>query len=168
MKQAAAIILFFLTFSVLFPGCGSQNANQAKAAQTTAIANPWSDWDSMKEAEDAVGFSFGLPETIADQYTATAFRTLNNELIEVIYRDGDLEVRVRKQQGEGLDISGDYNQYDTCMETSYNGGTITNYHNSDNNAAKQIISYQGYSWSLVAPSGCWGDSNWDFICKIMN
>ena len=85
----------------------------------------------------------------------------------LLYKDdGDFEICIRKQKGEGQDISGDYNKYETCTETSHNGGTITNYHNSNNNAVKQLISYKGYSWSLVAPNGYWGDSNWDFIGGI--
>ena len=130
------------------------------------IGNPWTEWDSIEEAELATGFSFGLPTIIADSYKAAEIRTMNNELIEVIYRDDNFEVCVRKQKGEGQDVSGDYNEYETSNETNYNGGIITNYHNSSNNASKQIISYKGFSWSLVAPNGFWGDSNYDFVSKI--
>ena len=165
MKQRT--IGFLLVCLILFAVCaGCGNQTEPQPAQTAAIANPWSDWDSIEEAESATGFSFGLPEVIADSYTAVSIRTLNTELIEVVYRDEGFEVRVRKQKGEGQDISGDYNKYETCTEQTYNGGTITNYHNSDNDALKQLISYNGYSWSLVAPNGCWGDSNRDFVSKI--
>lgn len=166
MKKCVFVILLGLSMFAVFAGCGNQAAEQEKKSQTTAIANPWSDWDSIAEAEEAVGFSFGLPEVIADSYQAVSIRTMNNELIEVVYRDESFEVCVRKQQGEGQDISGDYNQYDTCTQKDSNGGTITNCHNSNNNAVKQLISYKGYSWSLVAPNGCWGDSNWDFVSRI--
>lgn len=166
MKKNALIILLCCIVSAIFAGCGNQTVEQEQISQTTAIGNPWSDWDSIGEAESVVGFSFGLPEVIADSYNAVSIRTLNNELIEVVYCDESFEVCVRKQKGEGQDISGDYNEYETCTETNHNGGTITNYHNSDNNAVKQLISYKGYSWSLVAPNGYWGDSNWDFVSKI--
>ena len=105
MKKLIIFLLAFLILPVLLIGCGKQQPQ----AQTTFIGNPWSDWTSMEEAENAAGFSFGLPEVIADGYTAAAFRTMNNQLIEIIYRDGDSEIRVRKQAGEGQDISGDYN-----------------------------------------------------------
>lgn len=164
MKKAVSIILLCLILFAVCVGCGNQTSVQK---QTAAIGNPWSDWDSIEEAESAVGFSFGLPEVITDGYHAVSIRTLNNELIEVTYRDESFEVCVRKQEGEGQDISGDYNKYDACTESNRNGGTITNYHNTSNNAVKQIISYNGYSWSLVAPNGCWGDSNWDFVSKIL-
>ena len=165
-KKAFGFVLICLVSVAVCVGCGKQTAEQEQTSQTVAIGNPWSDWDSMEEAESVIGFSFGLPEVIADSYTAVSIRTLNSELIEVVYRDESFEVCVRKQKGEGQDISGDYNKYETCTETNYNGGTITDYHNSNNDAAKQLISYNGYSWSLVAPNGYWGDSDWDFVSKI--
>ena len=167
MKKNTSTILLCCIISAIIAGCSNQAISQEQISQTTTIGNPWSDWESIEEAESEVGFSFGLPEVIADSYKAVSFRTLKNELIEVIYLDEDYEVCVRKQKGEGQDISGDYNKYETCTETNHNGAMITSYHNSDNNAVKQLISYNGYSWSLVAPNGCWGDSNWDFVSKIM-
>ena len=166
MEKNVSVILLSCIISAIFAGCGNQTVVKEQISQTTAIANPWVNWDSIEEAESVIGFSFGLPEVIADSYNAVSIRTLNNELIEVVYRDGDFEICIRKQKGEGQDISGDYNKYETCTETNHNGGTITNYHNSNNNAVKQLISYKGYSWSLVAPNGYWGDSNWDFIGGI--
>ena len=167
MKKSTSILLLCCAICAVCFGCGNQTAAQPQKSQTTAIANPWSDWDSIDAAETATGFSFGLPEVIADSYHADSIRTLNNELIQVVYRDEDFEVCVRKQPGEGQDISGDYNSYETCTETSLNGAAITNYHNSDNNAVKQLISYNGFSWSLVAPNGFWGDSNQDFANHIL-
>ena len=160
MKKAVSMILMCLLIITVCVGCGNQ---MAEKKQTTTIANPWSDWDSIEEAESKVGFSFGLPERIADSYDAVNIRTMNTELIEVVYLYEDFEVCVRKQKGEGQDISGDYNKYDTFTETSQNGGTVINYHNATNNAVKQIVSYKGYSWSLAAPNGYWGDSNADFL-----
>ena len=165
-KKAIGLVLLCLIPFAVCVGCGTQSAKQEQTSQTAMIGNPWSDWDSIEAAESAVGFSFGLPEVIADSYRAVSIRTLNGELIEVLYRDEGFEVRVRKQKGEGQDISGDYNKYETCTEKSYSGATITNFHNANNDAVKQLISHNGCSWSLVAPNGYWGDSNWDFVSKI--
>ena len=162
MKKRMIVILSFLILSVLLIGCGKEQPQ----AQTTFIGNPWSDWTSMEEAEAAAGFSFGLPEVIADGYSAAVFRTMNNQLIEIIYRNGDSEIRVRKQAGEGQDISGDYNKYNISAEETIRGGTVTHYHNSESNALKQVISYNGYSWSVTASDGFPGDSNRDFLNLI--
>ena len=164
MKNRTIVFLVCLILFAVCVGCGNQTETQT--SQTASIGNPWSDWDSIEEAESATGFSFGLPEVIADSYTAVSIRTLNTELIEVVYRDEGFEVRVRKQKGEGQDISGDYNQYDTCIEETIDGATSIYYYNSGNNAVKQMISYNGYSWSLVAPNGYGDDSNWDFVSEI--
>lgn len=166
MKKITFIVLWCFVISTIFAGCGNQPAEQDQISQNVAIGNPWSDWASMEEAEAAAGFSFDLPEVIAGSYIASSFRTLNNELIEIIYRDSDYEICVRKQKGEGQDISGDYNQYDTCTEESFDGGTISHYYNSNNDAVKQLISYKGYSWSLVALNGYGDDSNWDLVSEI--
>lgn len=167
MRQVISISLC-LVLLVLLAGCGKANNKETELPQSAQLANPWSSWASIAEAELAVGFSLGLPEIIAETYIAEEIRTMNSELIEIVYRDEDLEVRVRKQEGEGQDISGDYNNYEFCSEQHTNGGIITSYHNSNNNAVKQIISFQGYSWSLVAPNGYWGDSNQDFLHYVWN
>ena len=168
MKRFVTILLLCVVVSVLFAGCGTETADTGigGTSQSAAIGNPWSDWTSMEEAEAAVGFSFGIPEVIADSFTAAAFRTLNDELIEIIYLDGDCEICVRKMAGEDQDISGDYNQYDICTEETIDGGTIVYYYNSGNNAVKQLISYKSYSWSLVAPNGCGDNSDWSLVRAI--
>lgn len=166
MKKMISVVLACLIIFVCFSGCGKQTGAQETMSQMAAIGNPWSEWSSIEEAEAAVGFSFGLPAVIADSYHAVEVRTMNNMMIEVIYRDEEFEVCVRKQEGEGQDISGDYNEYAISSETRRDGGVITGYQNFDENAVKQLISYKGYSWSLVAPNGYWGDSNWDFVDQI--
>ena len=160
-----AIILLCFAVPFLIIGCETQ-----KESQMVQIGNPWSEWNSIGEAEAATRFSFGLPNSIADCYTASEFRTMNNEMIEVIYTDpdGKSEVCVRKQKGEGQDISGDYNEYQGCSEKNYHGGNVTVYNNSLNSSVKVLVSYQGYSWSLVAPNGFLGESDQDFLnllCK---
>lgn len=165
MKRIVTIIIC-LTVLLGLIGCGAPTAEKPEETHTVRIANPWSSWSSVAEAEAAVGFSFGLPDVIAECYHAESFRTMNGELMEVVYRCGDFTVCVRKQKGEGQDISGDYNIYETCTETNCDSGRIITYRNSNNSAVKQIISYQGYSWSLVADYGYWEDSNETFIHEI--
>lgn len=164
MKKSAFVILLCCIVLSAFAGCGNQTAAQA---QTTAIGNPWSDWDTMEEAEAAIGFSFDLSEVIDNSYHAVRFRTLNKDLMEVVYRDEDYEVCVRKQKGERQDISGDYNQYETRTETNQNEATITSYSNANNPAVKLLISYKGYSWSLVASNGFREGSCEDFVREIL-
>lgn len=160
MKRRIAIFLLFL---ILLPGCGKQQ----EAPQTVAIGNPWSDWATLREAETAVGFLYGLPEEIPEAYAAAAFRTMNGELLEIIYRDGDSEIRVRKQAGEGQDLSGDYTSYDSCTLEDYATGSVARYHLSESNACKLVISSSGYSWSVTAPDGFAGDCEAYLLGQIL-
>lgn len=56
------------------------------------IPNPFMEHDSMKEAEEAAGFSLVVPETMND-FSKRIIRTTAAEnhaaMIEVIYRSGD-------------------------------------------------------------------------------
>ena len=165
MKKSVCVILLCLIACVVCAGCGDKTADQGLSA---TMGNPWSDWSSIGEAESAVGFSFGLPEVVADSYNAAHISTMNNELIQIVYRDGDFEVCVRKQKGEDQDISGDYTEYDISAESAREGGVIKTYRNFDNNAVRQLISYDGYSWSLVASNGYRGDTNDAFLNLIFN
>ena len=168
MNRMIAIILVCFTVMFLSVGCERAKAAQDEESQMVQLGNPWSEWNSIAETESATDFTFELPDMIADYYTAAEFRTMNNELIEIVYKDqdGNFEVCVRKQKGEGQDISGDYNEYDTCNEENFQGGTITVYNNTNNNSVKIIISYQGYSWALMAPNGFQGDFNQEFLNHI--
>ena len=171
MKKTISILILSLLIAGVFTGCSTQTEPQKQTSSTTVttmIGNPWSTWDSIEEAETAVGFEFGLPEVIAESYNAVTVRTMQNEMIEVVYRNEDVEVCVRKQKGEGQDISGDYNQYETCTETNLdNDATLIEHTNSNNNAIKQLLSCNGYSWSLVAQDGYSGISNLDFVNMIL-
>lgn len=163
MKRLVSLMLLYVMAASFLIGCSTPKTE----AQKTAIANPWLDWETLEQAEEEVGFSFGLPEIIGGSYKATAFRTMNKELMEVIYRDGDREARVRKCSGEGQDISGDHNTYDTCTEESFGEGTVATYQNSGSNSLKQVISCNGFSWSVTAPEGFAGDNNHDFVNLIL-
>lgn len=168
MKKLILMVLLCLAFPLLLIGCGKENTAAEETAQTAQIGNPWKEWSTLKEAENAVAFSFGLPEVIAQRYTVSEVRTMLDELLEVRYRDGEYEVCVRKQKGEGQDLSGDYNQYDFVSERLEHGASVTTYHNSDNPAVKQIVSYQGYSWSVVAPNGYGEEADGIFLEYIWN
>ena len=166
MKKVTAGILVCLMILPLLAGCTAPKAEQEPASQMVAIGNPWTDWASIAEAEAAVGFVFGLPEDIGG-FAVAEIRTMNNELLEIVYRRDDFEVCVRKQAGEGQDISGDYNLYETSGETDRGGATVTFCRNSGNGAIKQLLSYRGYSWSLVALKGFGESSEWDFVDLIL-
>ena len=163
------IMLVCVGVMVMFAGCGTGAEEQEQAqgnGSGVMIANPWSDWGSIAEAETATGFSFGLPETV-DEYMADEFSTMNGELIQVVYHSGDSEICIRKQAGEGQDISGDYNVYANSEESQQNGGTVTVDSNEAGKVVRQIISHKGYSWSVVASDGIPAELAQEFLNLIL-
>ena len=88
------------------------------------MPNPYTDHDTLKEAEADAGFKIQIPDEIRG-VKAVAFRNLGTEMLEVIYYDGDAEVaRVRKGTGED-DISGDYNVYEIEEAVDVTGTQVT-------------------------------------------
>lgn len=163
MKKIMTMLLCLLVLCQL-AGC---SATQEEPTQPVQIGNPWTQWASIPEAEAAVGFSFGLPEVVADCYIADEFSTMNAQLLEVTYHSDALEVCVRKQAGEGEDISGDYNEYASCQEMQQNGAQISVHTDPAHPAVKILVSCQGYSWAVLAPDGFVGDSCQDFLNLIL-
>lgn len=93
-------------------------------SQTTQLANPFRDFDTLKEAEEAVGFSLEVPATIPNWVSETAFRTMNNEMLEVIYNGKDDQFRIRKAAGSD-DISGIQTAYSETEEVPVGERTVT-------------------------------------------
>ena len=98
------------------------------------IANPWRDFDSLKEAEADAGVEIALPESY-QRFDHRIYRAMHGEMIEVIYQDADGKegFRIRKSRDAG-DISGDYNSYtqkktleigDRAVEIRGNGEVIS-------------------------------------------
>ena len=157
--------ILILLLCLMLTGCGTE----ASSAETTVpeaevsvqIANPWVDYSSLAEAEAACGLDFPMPEIIADSYAAESFRVMNGQLLEVKYRDGDFSVTVRMQAGEGQDLSGVYGEFENVQTVEVDGATITGM--TIEGGALQLISKDGFSYSLYAPNHYWGDSNVEFL-----
>lgn len=78
-----------------------------KQNDDVAIANPWQEVSTIKEAESITNFEFNLPETINDS-SMSDISVMNDTLISVNYGD---DITVRKSSLPE-DISGDYNEYE--------------------------------------------------------
>ena len=166
MKKMMLWSLLLLLAALLLTGC----AKEAEQETVTMIGNPWKDFASLLEAESHIGFSLDLPEVIADSWTAETFRAMKGaaEVLEVRYRDGETTVTVRKSPGEGQDIAGVYG-YDAAEECLLPTGepyTVCRQAESGSEAFYVTLDRDGYSWSVYAPDGCWGDSLEDFLLAI--
>ena len=157
-----------LLLCLLLAGC-STKSGEFSAPRTeafTQIANPWKDYASLEEAEAACGLDFPMPETVADSYVAESFRVMNGQLLEVRYRDGEFPVTIRMQAGEGLDLSGVYGEPENEQTYETDGAVIIEKY--INGGVLQLISKDGYSYSLYAPNQYWGDSNIEFLQYLYN
>ena len=109
-------------------------AASADAPMSMQIANPWSEFDSLEEAETDAGVEITLPESYQG-FNHRIYRSMHRQMIEVIYQDADGRegFRIRKSRDFG-DISGDYTRYeqektleigDRFVETRGNGDEIS-------------------------------------------
>ncbi len=91
----------------------------------TQMQNPFEDFTSLKEAEQRAGFELKLPNNIPADYTATNYRVLINKskLIEVIYKNGNKEICLRK--GTLENISGVYTVFPRVKTIKLGNITVT-------------------------------------------
>ena len=111
------------------------------------IANPFSEYATLEEAEEAVEFDFMIPNKIG-QAEAKQFRTVNSIMIEVCYLDKETEtVRVRKALGSD-DVSGDYTEYSTVKEVNA-GKRIIAIKGNENVFKSAIWNEDGHTYSIA-------------------
>lgn len=157
---------FSLMFVLLLSGCvyPKRLPQTTEASQTVQLANPWRSFATLGEAETAAGITFSVPEKV-ETFHAESFRVMNGQLLEAVYQDGDYEVIVRKQLGEGQDISGVFETFAT--ETVYQTGNSWIITRVSEKKMLDMIDSGGFSWSVYAPNGYPGDAHGDFLDVIL-
>lgn len=100
---------------------GKDEAKAETAPETTTaaqISNPWEDFASLKDAEQASGVTMTLPE----RDDTPSYRAMKGSILEVVYKDsaGSETLRLRKGADES-DVSGDYNTYPTIKTITVDG-----------------------------------------------
>ena len=132
-RNSFLALLLCALFLVVGTGCSAQKpATPTDAAKKTTksvqLANPVKTYDSLAKAEKAAGFKFTVPEGVnidGADYAQYYWSTINNDLIEVRYGgEGDEVCYMRKAPAsaaddDDVDISGDYNVYDTVKEVEF-------------------------------------------------
>lgn len=134
-RNSILALLLCVLFVAVGTGCSMQKpatqTDATKAKKTTKsaqIANPVKTYDSLAKAEKAAGFTFTVPEGVnvkGADYAQYYWSTINENLIEVRYGgEGDEVCYMRKAPAsaaddDDVDISGDYNVYDTVKEVEF-------------------------------------------------
>ena len=130
-KLVVCILCGMMAMSALTCGIGSVFAAESpetpviSAQEGEQIPNPWKEYTSVKDAENAVGFSVKLPKKIRG-YTKDMIQAVDGLVLQVFYKSGDKEILIRKALvSQGKDISGDYNVYTDVYQVKAFGEEVT-------------------------------------------
>lgn len=148
MKKMVVMTLCAV-MTVTAAGCGKKDSVQPSAeTQTVGIANPFKDCASVEEAGELAGFDFTVPESL-EGYGEPSYSAIENDLAQVIYRDGDdNRLLIRKAAGND-DISGDYNDYPEINTVSVGGLEVT-VKGNDGKMNVAIWTNDGYTFAIMA------------------
>ena len=100
-------------------------SNEEKPAMGgTQIANPFYTFETMEEAEEVIDFTITLPE-VPEWANEVLYRpTTDGTMFEVIYSDGEDEIRMRKSTRMD-DISGIYDEFEIAEDVDVDGKMVT-------------------------------------------
>ena len=134
-RNSFLALLLCVLFVAVGTGCSMQKPGSQtdvtkvqKTTKSAQIANPVKTYDSLAKAEKAAGFTFTVPEGVnvkGADYAQYYWSTITENLIEVRYGgEGDEVCYMRKAPAsaaddDDVDISGDYNVYDTVKEVEF-------------------------------------------------
>lgn len=106
------------------------------------IANPNVEYQTLLEAQNAIGFDFNIDLSGFDNLTYTV---INNEILDISCSNDDDYLICRKSKGSE-DNSGDFNTYDNVGDVVVNGINVT-VSSSENKMLVTFI-YEDYSYSF--------------------
>lgn len=115
------------------------------------VANPFTEHGSLEDMESAVGFSMTLP-ACAESFGEVIYRAdTESGMAEIICRDGEKELRLRKSAGEG-DISGNYSAFADVREVNVGDITVT-FKGEGEKVMLATWQYDGYAYSADSSDG---------------
>ncbi len=141
-----------------------KNGTISPEGEAVTVVNPYVYYDTLEEAEKAVGFEMTSPEIINDEKISEII-VIAGDTIELRYgTDEDSEVTIRKAKGTE-DISGDYNTYGFEKEISVDG--ISALAKGDGDMIK-LLTWQkgGFTFALHAAKGMTEEQVMDIINLI--
>ena len=131
--------------------------------------DPWIEDISLSEAEEIAGFKLELPDVIADAYVAVEYRAIEKEVIEATYVDEEYTVIIKRAIGVNQNYIDNSVTYTEVFAEQYEGNLSTydiTYFSNEGEEIHTIINGNGYTWTIYAPNGYWGDSAIDFVHEI--
>lgn len=161
MKRLFAVIMMLLTILPL-AACGS--STDSDEPDIIGMPNPFTDFDTLSEAEKQTGFYITLPDAIGSS-DKRIYRAMNDEMLEVIYVNGEDETgRIRKARGSE-DISGDYNDYAETETVSVGGIDVLL--KGDAGLVKLAVwTNDGYAYSVSSEAGMTADEMMALVSAV--
>ena len=161
MKRLFAVIMMLLTILSL-AACGS--STESAEPDIIGMPNPFTDFDTLAEAEKQTGFYITLPDAIGSSNNKI-YRAMNDEMLEVIYVNGEDETgRIRKARGSE-DISGDYNEYAETETVSVGGIDVLL--KGDAGLVKFAVwTNDGYAYSVSSEAGMTADEMMALVSAV--
>ena len=147
MKKTLALILC-AALALCLVACGKAAAPAASGEESTQIANPFVEYETMDEAAAAVGLSLSVPET-PEGYDDPFIEVIGGELLQLVYANEDSQfITVRKAAIADEDVSGDYNEYPQTRKTTLGDNEVL-FKGADELVSVIIWSVDGYSYSVT-------------------
>lgn len=119
-------------------------------SENTEIANPWNEYETLKELETAMGFAVQAPAA-PDGYQLSVIRAITGSMAELHYANGDQTLTYRISQGSG-DNSGDYTMYAVTSTITVDGVSVT-CKGVDGTVNLATWANDGFSFSVRCASG---------------
>lgn len=162
MKKLFAVIMMLLTILPL-AACGNKTDDSTEP-DIIGMPNPFTDFDTLAEAEKQTGFYITLPDAIGSS-DKRIYRAMNDEMLEVVYVNGEDETgRVRKARGSE-DISGDYNEYAETETVSVGGIDVLL--KGDAELVKLAVwTNDGYAYSVSSEAGMTADEMMALVSAV--
>ena len=103
------------------------STSQSISAEDSITPEPqgsYVEYQTLEDAEHAVGFSWTIPETIGDS-TDREFRVVDDTVLDILYEQGETRTAcIRKAMGD-RDLSGDNTAYEQMEEVSVGDSTVS-------------------------------------------
>lgn len=166
IAACAAIVIAAGVFAFTQRGniVASPEQPESGTSDYVQYVSPIEEFDTLSEAENAVGFEIEIPESCGG-YSDRTFSVITGTILEIrYYDDSGTQLIIRKTRGSE-DVSGDYTEYSDVSEIQTAAGTVT-IKGSEGEYNLAVWTSGEYSYSVFAGSGLSEDELIKIVEKI--
>lgn len=163
MKKKATAILAVFAAVLMTSGCARTSTT---ISSSVAQANPWEDYETLSEAQEAVGFKITTPDMsyYCDEELYRVCASLNELEIQYL-TDDEMQAYIRKAKDDG-DISGDYNKYEYTGELKVGDDTLTFKGQSEDEINLAVWNVGDYAYCIGIPQGVDAETMEELVLEV--